>query len=130
MTLPVLDEHFDKPSQGECLDDVLGPPTQIRSHQIAILGFASILKGDHKAFLAMRLEIQTCAADQDVDGLVTAATIALVYARITRKILFQCEAAIAEVHFLVATQLADDLHTAEDSPGPVQKGRCAVERIG
>ena len=56
MLLPVLQEDLYKPPQGLALDDIQGPPRQIRGDDRAIVHLIGILQCTDKALLMMSID--------------------------------------------------------------------------
>lgn len=126
--LPVLNEDRYKPAQRVGSHDVLRPPTEVSSDQIAIIGLPIMLDGDDKALLLVGIDVESSAADQGADWLVAAQHDTLRYAGVAAvEILLQRDVFTAEAHVLVFAKLTDDLR-AEELVG-IRSGGTATDRI-
>src|SRR5512134_325535 len=110
MGFPVFKEHLDQPPQGAGLGDVQGTPSQIGSHEIAVLPLVVIFQGQDKALFAVTVYVQAGTAQIYWDWLPAAATKRLRDPREALKIGRYRTRVPAIAHPLVMTQLADDLH--------------------
>lgn len=72
---------------------------------------------------------QARTADDDVDGFITAPWIALGDPGIADEIGLQRQTAVAKAHLLVVAKLTDDLDTAKEDAGLLQKRLGALQRI-
>lgn len=61
--LPVLKKNLYKPSERIGFYDILGSPTQIRCHEVAILLFSLIFEGNDETLLTMGANMEPRTAD-------------------------------------------------------------------